>query len=209
MNEELIRQCAMDGENKMEAIRLYHARLMTPRPISEAPTGNGSKPFLAYITGHGWAGAWKSKSGRFFSSCGKMRELRQPTHFLPMPPAPFQQEGASDPAPQQPITPEVQALVEAAKEALSVVGSVNRGHAYRASNKHGGNGYLQAPEWCDWALDEVAPKLRAALAPFQQGADSPASDPEDYCEGCGNGDKVPASGYWRCPKCDAEWPGEA
>lgn len=49
----------------------------------------------------------------------------------------------------------------------------------------------------------------AALAPFQKETDSPASDPEDYCEGCGNGDKVPASGYWRCPKCDAEWPGEA
>ena len=27
----------------------------------------------------------------------------------------------------------------------------------------------------------------------------------DPCEGCGDGDKVPASGYFRCPVCDAEW----
>lgn len=32
---------------------------------------------------------------------------------------------------------------------------------------------------------------------------------EDYhrepCHECGDGDKVPAIGYWRCPACDAEW----
>lgn len=61
-------------------------------------------------------------------------------------------------------------LVEAAEEALSVVGTVNRGHAHRASNKHGGGGYLQTQEWCDWALDDVSPRLKAALAPFQQEA---------------------------------------
>lgn len=31
-------------------------------------------------------------------------------------------------------------------------------------------------------------------------------DDETPCEGCGDGDKVPASGYWRCPVCDTEWP---
>ena len=25
------------------------------------------------------------------------------------------------------------------------------------------------------------------------------------CAGCGDGDKVPATGYWRCPVCDSEW----
>ena len=29
------------------------------------------------------------------------------------------------------------------------------------------------------------------------------ADPE--CSGCGGGDKVPATGDWRCPVCDAEW----
>lgn len=28
---------------------------------------------------------------------------------------------------------------------------------------------------------------------------------DDPCEGCGDGDKVPARGYWKCPICDAEW----
>lgn len=28
---------------------------------------------------------------------------------------------------------------------------------------------------------------------------------DDICPGCGDGDKVPAKGYWRCPVCDAEW----
>ncbi len=27
----------------------------------------------------------------------------------------------------------------------------------------------------------------------------------DECPGCGDGDKVPARGYWQCPICDAEW----
>lgn len=72
--------------------------------------------------------------------------------------------------------------------------------------------------WLSAAMDDpkVSDAMKAdvqfffsTLAPFQQEADSPAFDPEDYCERCGNGDKVPASGYWRCPKCDAEWPGEA
>ena len=31
---------------------------------------------------------------------------------------------------------------------------------------------------------------------------------DEPCPGCGDGDKVPHSGYWRCPVCDAEWPGE-
>lgn len=31
---------------------------------------------------------------------------------------------------------------------------------------------------------------------------------EEPCEGCGDGDKVPAKGYFRCPVCDAEWPDE-
>ncbi len=28
---------------------------------------------------------------------------------------------------------------------------------------------------------------------------------EEPCEHCGEGDPVPAKGYWRCPVCDAEW----
>lgn len=34
------------------------------------------------------------------------------------------------------------------------------------------------------------------------------NDIDDYaepCEHCGDGDPVPAKGYWRCPVCDAEW----
>lgn len=33
-------------------------------------------------------------------------------------------------------------------------------------------------------------------------------DDQDVCEGCGDGDKVPAKGYFICPVCDAEWPDE-
>lgn len=32
---------------------------------------------------------------------------------------------------------------------------------------------------------------------------------EEPCPGCGDGDKVPASGYWCCPVCDAEWHDDA
>lgn len=28
---------------------------------------------------------------------------------------------------------------------------------------------------------------------------------DEPCSTCGEGDKVPAKGYWRCPECDAEW----
>lgn len=28
---------------------------------------------------------------------------------------------------------------------------------------------------------------------------------DDRCGHCGEGDPVPAKGYWRCPVCDAEW----
>lgn len=28
---------------------------------------------------------------------------------------------------------------------------------------------------------------------------------DEPCPGCGDGDKVPAHGYWQCPVCDAEW----
>ena len=27
----------------------------------------------------------------------------------------------------------------------------------------------------------------------------------DPCPVCGDGDRVPDTGYWRCPHCDAEW----
>lgn len=27
----------------------------------------------------------------------------------------------------------------------------------------------------------------------------------DPCPGCGDGDIVPETGYFRCPVCDAEW----
>ena len=29
--------------------------------------------------------------------------------------------------------------------------------------------------------------------------------PDEPCPGCGDGDKVPAHGYFLCPVCDAEW----
>lgn len=32
-------------------------------------------------------------------------------------------------------------------------------------------------------------------------SENPAED--EYCDYCA--DHVPAHGYWRCPKCDAEW----
>lgn len=32
-----------------------------------------------------------------------------------------------------------------------------------------------------------------------------SEDELEPCEGCGDGDKVPAKGYWICPKCGAEW----
>lgn len=43
--------------------------------------------------------------------------------------------------------------------------------------------------------------------------EEPSIDDEDDedrepCPECGDGDKVPAKGYWRCPVCDAEWLGD-
>lgn len=35
-----------------------------------------------------------------------------------------------------------------------------------------------------------------------EGACEPGDEP---CPGCGDGDKVPSRGDWRCPVCDAEW----
>lgn len=35
--------------------------------------------------------------------------------------------------------------------------------------------------------------------------EAPEESDEEICRGCGDGDKVPAEGYWRCPVCDAEW----
>lgn len=46
----------------------------------------------------------------------------------------------------------------------------------------------------------------------QPGATAPATaalavddEMDEPCEYCGEGDPVPATGYWRCPVCDAEW----
>lgn len=33
----------------------------------------------------------------------------------------------------------------------------------------------------------------------------PETHEDEPCSGCGDGDKVPAKGYWVCPVCDAEW----
>lgn len=30
-------------------------------------------------------------------------------------------------------------------------------------------------------------------------------DDQEPCDYCWSGDRVPAAGYWRCPRCDAEW----
>ncbi len=33
----------------------------------------------------------------------------------------------------------------------------------------------------------------------------PADQADERCDHCGEGDPVPAKGYWKCPVCDAEW----
>ncbi len=36
-------------------------------------------------------------------------------------------------------------------------------------------------------------------------AEGLTNEADDECPTCRDGDAVPAKGYWRCPKCDAEW----
>ncbi len=55
--------------------------------------------------------------------------------------------------------------------------------------------------WRYWRDEAKALAMKLATARNAGGKDEP-------CRGCGDGDKVPASGYWRCPVCDAEWSGE-
>lgn len=55
-------------------------------------------------------------------------------------------------------------------------------------------------------MERAYAKLEEGSAPVDR-ANARAQEPEP-CEGCGDGDKVPATGYWKCPVCDAEWEDE-
>jgi len=54
-------------------------------------------------------------------------------------------------------------IIEAMKDAKSVIGSINSGKA-NALNIGGETVYWQREEWVRWALDEVLPQLEKAIA---------------------------------------------
>ena len=58
-------------------------------------------------------------------------------------------------------------LIEALEEARSVIGSLNSGKHFEVT-KFGERGYWQRFEWVEWAMNEVLPKLDAALEAVKQ-----------------------------------------
>lgn len=76
------------------------------------------------------------------------------------------EDAAAQPQPQpaQPLTGASQdAVVQALKDAIGVISSINGGHANRMM-KNGEAVYWQRKEWIDWARLEVMPTIEAALA---------------------------------------------
>jgi hypothetical protein len=67
-------------------------------------------------------------------------------------------------------------VIEAMQEALSVCDSVSMSRDRRVV-RDGCVLYLQTEEWCQWAEQEVAPKMRAALAAVQHAAEATAQAP--------------------------------
>lgn len=65
--------------------------------------------------------------------------------------------------------PDVNAeLLEALKEAWSVVSSINYGKNHVIKRSDGEVLYGQTDEWCMWALKEVLPKMEQAIARAEQ-----------------------------------------
>ena len=59
-------------------------------------------------------------------------------------------------------------LLEALKEAWSVVSSINYGKNHVIKRSDGEVLYGQTDEWCMWALKEVLPKMEQAIARAEQ-----------------------------------------
>lgn len=68
-------------------------------------------------------------------------------------------------------------VIEAMQEALSVCDSVSMSRDRRVV-REGCVLYMQTEEWCQWAEQEVAPKMRAALAAVSHAAESATPSPE-------------------------------
>ena len=79
-------------------------------------------------------------------------------------------EAEAKPAPAEPVPA---ALLAAARDALSVCDSVSTSRDRRVV-RYGCVLYLQTEEWCTWAENEVAPKLRAALKAIAAAPAAPA-----------------------------------
>ncbi len=52
---------------------------------------------------------------------------------------------------------------EAIKDAVSVISSINYAKHHRIKREDGEVLYGQTGEWCEWAINEVLPKLRQLL----------------------------------------------
>lgn len=72
--------------------------------------------------------------------------------------------------PAEPLTPP--AVETALRDAISVISSINGGHANRVM-KNGEAVYWQRREWIDWARLEVLPTIKAALDLITTHKDAP------------------------------------
>lgn len=61
-----------------------------------------------------------------------------------------------------------QSLADALEEAKSVIASINSGKQHKVELEDD-VAYWQRGEWCEWAKNDVLPKIEAALANYRKG----------------------------------------
>lgn len=61
-----------------------------------------------------------------------------------------------------------QSLADALEEAKSVISSINSGKQHKVELEDD-VAYWQRGEWCEWAKNDVLPKIEAALANYRKG----------------------------------------
>lgn len=61
-----------------------------------------------------------------------------------------------------------QSLADALEEAKSVIASINSGKQHKVELEDD-VAYWQRGEWCEWAKNDVFPKIEAALANYRKG----------------------------------------
>lgn len=61
-----------------------------------------------------------------------------------------------------------QSLADALEEAKSVISSINSGKQHKVELEDD-VAYWQRGEWCEWAKNDVLPKIEAAIANYRKG----------------------------------------